>query len=158
MLNCRDAIASKKSKASEKVKKWGTYCIPPFWEHPVDKKAAEDLDLEDRVPITEKREAFGTLKEGKEDFNSNPKMRLLNPCKLENLGWLSLLAHLPVVVGLYRHDGAVLSRLNPRETKWHFCVRPCSLKPCSCSHQQYSRKCQQKIEYFVLQWESFYRS
>ena len=83
----------------------------------IDKKAAEDLDLEDRVPITEKREAFGTLKEGKEDFNSNPKMRLLNPCKLENLGWLSLLAHLPVVVGLYRHDGAVLSRLNPRETK-----------------------------------------
>ena len=46
-----------------------------------DKKLAEDLDLEDRVPVTEKREAFGTLKDGKDNFNTNPKMRLLNPCK-----------------------------------------------------------------------------
>ena len=30
---------------------------------------------------------------------------------------LSLLSHLPVVVGLYRDDGAVLSRLNPRDTE-----------------------------------------
>ena len=46
-----------------------------------DKKLAEDLDLDDRVPVTEKREAFGTLKDGKDNFNNNPKMRLLNPCK-----------------------------------------------------------------------------
>ena len=46
-----------------------------------DKKLAEDLDLQDRVPVTEKREAFGTLKDGKDNFNTNPKMRLLNPCK-----------------------------------------------------------------------------
>ena len=46
-----------------------------------DKKLAEDLELDDRVPVTEKREAFGTLKDGKVNFNTNPKMRLLNPCK-----------------------------------------------------------------------------
>ena len=31
--------------------------------------------------ITEKREAFGTLKDGKNNFKTNLKMRLLIPCK-----------------------------------------------------------------------------
>ena len=36
---------------------------------------------------------------------------------LVGLYLLSLLAHLPVVVGLYGDDGAVLSRLTPRDTE-----------------------------------------
>ena len=48
-----------------------------------DKKIAEELELEDRIMISMPREAFGLLKDGKDDFRDNPTLRLLNPTKPE---------------------------------------------------------------------------
>ena len=44
---------------------------------------AVELEIADRVPVTVEREAFGTLKDHKDNFENNPKMRLNNPCKPE---------------------------------------------------------------------------
>ena len=44
-------------------------------------KTAEDLEIADRMFITTPREAFLTLKDHKEDFQENPKVRLINPTK-----------------------------------------------------------------------------
>ena len=52
--------------------------------------------------------------------NCNVAMGSFDSAEITNLVGLyilSLLSHLPVVVGLYRDDGAVLSRLNPHETE-----------------------------------------
>ena len=46
-------------------------------------KVARDLDIADRIFKTTPREAFITLKDHKEDFEVNPKVRLLNPGKPE---------------------------------------------------------------------------
>ena len=47
------------------------------------KELASKLDIADKVECTAKTEAFVTLKDHKEDFNSNPKCRLINPAKSE---------------------------------------------------------------------------
>ena len=44
---------------------------------------AERLHLDDRVEQFNQREAFVTLKDHKENFQNNPKCRLLNPAKSE---------------------------------------------------------------------------
>ena len=41
------------------------------------------MEIADRVPVTVEREAFGTLKDHKDNFENNPKIRLINPCKPE---------------------------------------------------------------------------
>ena len=46
-------------------------------------KTAEELEISDRMFVTTPREAFITLKDHKEDFATNPKVRLINPCKAE---------------------------------------------------------------------------
>ena len=54
--------------------------------HKVTKEArtiAAELEIADRVPVTVEREAFGTLKDHKDNFENNPKIRLINPCKPE---------------------------------------------------------------------------
>ena len=48
-----------------------------------DKKIAEELELEDRIMVSTPREAFGLLKDGKDDFRENPTIRLINPTKPE---------------------------------------------------------------------------
>ena len=53
-----------------------------------DRQIAKELDIADRVFANIPREAFGTLKDGKDDFRTNPKMRLLNPTKMETYGLL----------------------------------------------------------------------
>ena len=47
------------------------------------KAIAVDLKLADRIECIAKREAFITLKDHKENFENNPKCRLLNPSKSE---------------------------------------------------------------------------
>ena len=47
------------------------------------KQIVKDLDLSDRVFVTTQRQAFATLKDHKENFHSNPKVRLINPAKPE---------------------------------------------------------------------------
>ena len=51
----------------------------------IDKGVAEELDLDDRIEIPAKSEAYITLKDHKENFHNNPKCRLLNPNK-SNIG------------------------------------------------------------------------
>ena len=46
-------------------------------------KIATDLKIADRAECMAKREAFITLKDHKDDFNVNPKCRLINPAKSE---------------------------------------------------------------------------
>ena len=53
-----------------------------------DKKIAENLELEDRIYSFQKRNCFITMKDHKENFENNPKCRLLNPAKTE-LGKIS---------------------------------------------------------------------
>ena len=48
-----------------------------------DKKIAEEIELEDRIMVSTPREAFGLLKDGKEDFREKPNIRLINPTKPE---------------------------------------------------------------------------
>ena len=64
---------SYKKEASENVKKVNV-------EHA---NAAKELEISDRMFATTPREAFITLKDHKEDFATNPKVRLINPCKAE---------------------------------------------------------------------------
>ena len=47
------------------------------------KKTAEELEVADRMFTTTPRQAFLTLKDHKEDFSTNPKVRLINPTKPE---------------------------------------------------------------------------
>ena len=47
------------------------------------KKIVLNLELEDRVFATTKRQPFATLKDHKENFPNNPKVRLINPSKPE---------------------------------------------------------------------------
>jgi hypothetical protein len=44
-------------------------------------KAAEELVIADRMYSTTPREAFLTLQDQKQDFERNPNVRLINPCK-----------------------------------------------------------------------------
>ena len=53
-----------------------------------DKAAAERLEIDDRLYCTQKRDAFITLKDHKQNFINNPKCRVINPCKSE-LGMVS---------------------------------------------------------------------
>ena len=48
-----------------------------------DKKIVNQLDIDNRVFKTSKREAFVTLKDHKSDFENNPSCRLINPTKPE---------------------------------------------------------------------------
>ena len=48
-----------------------------------DVKLAKTLDIEDRVHRTAEREAFITIKDHKDNFQNNPKCRLLNATKPE---------------------------------------------------------------------------
>ena len=52
------------------------------------KNIAKDLNIDDRVNMMTNQESFITIKDHKEDFNVNPKYRLLNPAK-SNLGKVS---------------------------------------------------------------------
>ena len=47
------------------------------------KEIAESLDLADRIECYAERQAFITLKDHKDNFENNPKCRLLNPAKSE---------------------------------------------------------------------------
>merc|ERR1712019_193061 len=47
------------------------------------KNIATDLNLADRIEQIAEREAFVTLKDHKENFENNPKCRLINPSKSE---------------------------------------------------------------------------
>ena len=47
------------------------------------KKIVKDLEIEDRVFATQKRSAFITLKDHKENFANNPSVRIINPSKPE---------------------------------------------------------------------------
>ena len=69
-----------------------------------DKRIAEDLGIAERVPITSKREAFSSLKDHKDDFQNNPKGRILNPCKPE-LGKVSKQLLDPINVKLRKMTG-----------------------------------------------------
>ena len=42
---------------------------------------AKDLEIEDRVDKLSHNEAYITLKDHKENFQNNPKVRLINPAK-----------------------------------------------------------------------------
>ena len=53
-----------------------------------DKAIASKLELDDRIYTTANRESFFTLKDHKDNFMNNPKVRLLNPTKPE-LGKIS---------------------------------------------------------------------
>ena len=60
--------------------------VTPNTTNPIEveaKSIAKKLDLEDRVNITAKREAFITLKDHKPNFVNNPTCRLINPAKSE---------------------------------------------------------------------------
>ena len=46
------------------------------------------LDIGDRIETTARQQAFISLKDHKENFQNNPKCRLLNPAK-NNLGLIS---------------------------------------------------------------------
>ena len=46
-------------------------------------KTAEELEIADRMFSTVPREAFLTLKDHKQEFQTNPKVRLINPTKPE---------------------------------------------------------------------------
>ena len=48
-----------------------------------NKELVSELGLSDRVFRTEYKEAFNTLKDTKDNFNENPKTRLINPTKPE---------------------------------------------------------------------------
>ena len=47
------------------------------------KKIGVELELDDRIFRTAPREAFITMKDHKEDFSTNPKVRMINPTKPE---------------------------------------------------------------------------
>ena len=53
-----------------------------------DKKVATELEIDDRMYCTSKRDSFITLKDHKHQFMNNPKFRLINPTKSE-LGMVS---------------------------------------------------------------------
>jgi hypothetical protein len=48
------------------------------------KKITSNLSIADRVDTMARRNAFVTLKDHKENFDSNPKCRLINPSKSEH--------------------------------------------------------------------------
>ena len=48
-----------------------------------DKSIAERLQLNDKIHITAKREAFITFKDHKQNYKNKPSCRLINPCKPE---------------------------------------------------------------------------
>ena len=48
-----------------------------------DKEIAEELELDDRIYSITRRDAFITLKDHKDNFENNPKCRLINPSKSE---------------------------------------------------------------------------
>lgn len=55
-------------------------------KHDIDKEAsniAKKLNLDDRIDCLANRDAFITLKDHKDNFQNNPKCRLLNPAKSE---------------------------------------------------------------------------
>ena len=47
------------------------------------KNIVKELELEDRVFETTKSQCFATLKDHKNNFENNPTVRLINPCKPE---------------------------------------------------------------------------
>ena len=53
-----------------------------------DKKVATELEIDDRMYCTAKRDTFITLKDHKKQFMNNPKFRVINPTKSE-LGMIS---------------------------------------------------------------------
>ena len=53
-----------------------------------DMKIASELEIDDRIYTTTKRDSFITIKDHKENFLNNPKFRLINPTKAE-LGMIS---------------------------------------------------------------------
>ena len=48
-----------------------------------DRKVAKDLKIDDRVFVTQKREAVIFLKDHKQNFRNNPQCRIINPTKQE---------------------------------------------------------------------------
>ena len=60
--------------------------VTPNTTNPIESEAkniAQKLDLDDRINLTAKREAFITLKDHKPNFVNNPTCRLINPAKSE---------------------------------------------------------------------------
>ena len=49
----------------------------------IDKKITQDLQIDDRVDTTAKKDAFITLKDHKPNFENNPSCRIINPTKSE---------------------------------------------------------------------------
>ena len=50
-----------------------------------EKKIAQNLALDDRIERIALKDAFGTLKDHKDGFQDDPKIRLINPTKT-NIG------------------------------------------------------------------------
>ena len=71
----RDNVTTKYSKCDDNE---------PFNEvNREDRKVAKDLKIDDRVFVTQKREAVIFLKDHKQNFRNNPKCRVINPTKQE---------------------------------------------------------------------------
>ena len=78
---------------------------------------ASELDIAERVPVTVEREAFGTLKDHKENFENNPKMRLINPCKPE-LGKVSKQLLDPIIATVKEKSGLLQFKNTASVLQW----------------------------------------
>ena len=54
-----------------------------MWRKKEHRKTAAELELDDRIFTTVPRESYIKLKDHKEDFQTNPRVRLINPTKNE---------------------------------------------------------------------------
>ena len=87
------------------------------------------LEINDRVEKLVGKEAYATLKDHKEDFLNNPKVRLINPCKT-NVGKIAKFSLERIVkeiqgrgeVSLWRRTGEVIDwfRNLPNNNRLHF--------------------------------------
>ena len=85
------------------------------------KEIATDLKLDDRVEQPAEREAFVTLKDHKENFENNPKCRLINPAKSE-IGIISK-HHLQEINTMLRNKTKYLQWTNTQAVlRWFECL------------------------------------
>ena len=94
-----------------------------------EKELTSKLGINDRVEKLVGKEAYATLKDHKEDFLNNPKVRLINPCKT-NVGKIAKFSLERIVkeiqgkgeVSLWRRTGEVIDwfRNLPNNNRLHF--------------------------------------
>ena len=80
-------------------------------------KVVEELELEEKVFETQKRECFVTLKDHKPSFRNNPSCRLLNPCKPE-IGHISKQFLETVVKNVKEETNLVQWKNAPEVIQW----------------------------------------